>query len=266
MVASATERFELALQTAAGQVTAAVDVPTGFVPVAAIVPVMHRLGEEAQALEVTRLRELGQAPSCQKGCAACCRMLVPVSIPEAFALRDWIRSCPVEEQVRISTRLSHAKSQLLSHELWQRLADLCEEGKHVDEQTLEEVNRAYYALRIPCPFLTEEACTIYEQRPSACRELLVTSPPDRCDDVITNPVEPIPVPIQMSTVLGLLWQELAMTSTRLIPLPLILDWTERHEHESARTWRGAQLLDQALEKAWRFLSQSVSGSSGINLR
>ncbi len=266
MVASATERFEIALHTSAGQVTAAVDVPTGFVPVSAIVPLMHRLGGEAQALELTRLSEQGKAPSCQRGCAACCRMLVPISAPEAFALRDWIRSCPIDQQTRISARLHDVKAQLLSHGLWPRLAEFSEEGRQVDDQILEDVNRAYYALRIPCPFLEDEECTIYEHRPAACRELLVLSPPDRCADVIKNPVEPVPVPIQMSTVLGLLWQELATTSTRLIPLPLILEWAERHEQEREQTWGGTQLFDQALEKLWRFLSQSVSGNSTSNVR
>ncbi|HBH79533.1 MAG TPA: zinc/iron-chelating domain-containing protein, partial [Nitrospira sp.] len=73
------ERFEIALNTSAGQITTAVDVPTGFVPVTSIVPLMRRLGEEAQALEVARVGEEGKVPSCQKGCAACCRMLVPLS-------------------------------------------------------------------------------------------------------------------------------------------------------------------------------------------
>lgn len=266
MGTSATERFEIALHTTAGQVTAAVDVPTGFVPVSAIVPLMHRLGGEAQAIELARLGEQGKAPSCQKGCAACCRMLVPLSAPEAFALRDWIRSCPIDQQTRISARLHDVKAQLLSKGLWPQLTELCEEGTDVNDQFLEQVNRAYYALRIPCPFLMDEECTIYEQRPAACRELLVTSPPDRCDDVIANPVEPVPVPIQMSTVLGLLWQELAKTSTRLIPLPLILEWAERHERAREQTWQGSQLFDQALEKLWRFLSQSGSGNSIGNVR
>ncbi|MBH0179097.1 MAG: AMP-binding protein [Nitrospira sp.] len=47
----ATERYEIALNTRAGRLTTAVDVPTAFVPVTAIVPLMRRLGEEAQALK-----------------------------------------------------------------------------------------------------------------------------------------------------------------------------------------------------------------------
>ena len=43
---------------------------------------------------------------------------------------------------------------------------------------------------------------------------------------------------------------------RLIPLPMALEWAERHEEESRRTWPGSSLLDQVLDNMWRFLSQA----------
>lgn len=254
------ERFEIALHTPAGQVTSAVDVPTGFVPVSAIVPLMRRLGEEAQALEVARSIESGKAPSCHKGCAACCRMLVPLSAPEAFALRDWVRSRSAEEQEHIARRFSEAKVRLLSHGIWQQLSALCEATLTTDDVALDGVNRLYYALRLPCPFLVDEICSIYDERPAACRELLVTSPSMHCEDLTKTPIEPVSVPIQVSTVFGLVWQELTNTPTRLIPLPLALEWADRYEGESRRTWKGSELFDQALDKAWRFLSQSFAES------
>ncbi|NGZ97674.1 MAG: zinc/iron-chelating domain-containing protein [Nitrospira sp. WS110] len=254
------ERFEIALNTPAGQITSAVDVPTGNVSVSAVVPLMRRLGEEAQALEVVRSLESGKAVSCHKGCAACCRMLVPLSGPEAFALRDWIRSRPTDQQEHIARRFSEAKTRLLAQGVWQQLAALCESPLTTDEDRLEGVNRSYYALRLPCPFLEEEMCTIYDERPAACRELLVTSPSDRCDDLTKNPIDPVAVPIQVSTVLGLVWQELTADSTRLIPLPLALEWAEGHDEQSRRTWRGGELFDQALDKTCRFLSQAFATS------
>jgi hypothetical protein len=56
--------------------------------------------------------------------------------------------------------------------------------------------------------------------------------------------------------LGLLWGELTKTPARLIPLPLALDWAERHQRENQPTWQGPWLLDRALDKVWRFLSQA----------
>ncbi|MGC4097727.1 MAG: YkgJ family cysteine cluster protein [Nitrospira sp.] len=259
MTSPTTEHFEIALTTAAGQITTVVEVPIGFVPVTSIVPLMRRLGEEAQALEVARSVEGGKTPSCSKGCAACCRMLVPLSSPEAFALGQWVRSLPSVQQARISKRFAEAKAQLLSHGLWQQLSKLGDTSTPQNDDELEEVNRRYYALRMPCPFLEDESCTIYDERPVACRELLVTSPAEHCKDLINNPVEPIPVPVRISTVLGLLWQELMPSPTRLIPLPVALEWAGRHEDEKERMWKGAELLNRALDKMWRLLSLSFQG-------
>jgi Fe-S-cluster containining protein len=189
-------------------------------------------------------------------------MLVPLSGPEAFALREWVHSRPTDEQQHIARRFSESKTRLLSQGIWQQLAALCDAPPAMDDETLDRVNRSYYALRLPCPFLEEEVCTIYDERPAACRELLVTSPSQQCDDLTLNPIDPVAVPIRVSTVLGLVWQELTKEPARLIPLPLALEWAERHDEESRRTWKGVELFDQALDKTWRFLSQAFAGSNG----
>ena len=75
------ERFEVALNTPAGRLTTAIDVPTGFIPITAIVPVSRRLGEEASQLEVQHAIAAGQTISCRIDCAACCRMLQQAAQP-----------------------------------------------------------------------------------------------------------------------------------------------------------------------------------------
>jgi Fe-S-cluster containining protein len=249
-----TERYEIALNTRAGQLTTAVDVPTGFVPITAIVPAMRRLGEEAQAMEQRRQAEEGRQLSCRKGCAACCRMMVPLSPPEAFALQDYIAALPAERRSRIGERLAQAKSVLLSHGLWHRLRAIGESDQGPDDAALEPINRDYYALRLPCPFLEDELCSIYEERPAACRELLVTTPAEWCQDLVQNPVEQIPVPVRIGPALSMLWADMTQTPPRLIPLPTALEWAEQHRQEKGQSWAGTELLDRALDKVWRFLS------------
>jgi len=249
------ERFDIALNTPAGRLTTALDVPTGFVPIAAIVPVTRKLGEEALQLEESRARELGHTISCRMGCAACCRMLVPVSPPEAFALRDYMAQLPTERQTVISTRLAEAKALLIRHGLWSKLLAVAESSTPLSDEELEPINRAYYALRLPCPFLEHEMCSIYEARPAACRELLVTSPAELCQDIVGNAVVPLPVPLRIGTVLGLVWGTMTESSPKLIPLPLALEWADQHRDDATRTWAGSSLIDQVLDKMWRFLSQ-----------
>ena len=249
------EHFEISLQTPSGEITSAVGVPTSFVPITAILPLMRSLGEEAQALEQQRLAESGQAISCRKGCAACCRMLVPISAPEAFALANRIDQAERDERTRLLAQLDLATQRLANAGLLKELIDLSESTQPVTDEAIEPLNRAYYALRMPCPFLDHEVCTIYEDRPAACRELAVTSPATSCQDMTNAAIQPVPVAVRISTTLSLLWADLTGTAPRLIPLPLAVDWASRHLAEQKQRWAGTELFQQALDKIWRYLSQ-----------
>jgi Fe-S-cluster containining protein len=255
------ERFEVALNTPAGRLTTAIDVPTGFIPITAIVPVTRRLGEEAAELEVQQAVEAGRTISCRKGCAACCRMLVPLSAPEAFALSEYVEQLPPDRRTLLLNHLSDTKDRLKHEGLWERLNDVAETSKPVSDEELDPINQSYYALRIPCPYLENELCSIYEARPAACRELLVTSPAELCQDLVHNPIVPLRVSMRISSILGLVWGSLTSTPPRLIPLPMALEWAEQHEEEARRTWPGSSLLDQVLDKMWRFLSQEFQKRS-----
>ncbi|MCP9442634.1 MAG: YkgJ family cysteine cluster protein [Nitrospira sp.] len=250
-----TERFDISIKTEAGPLSAEVEVPSAPVPLTSLVPLLRDLGAEAQSMEEARAAEKGRFRSCAKGCAACCRMLVPLSPPEAFRLMDYIGQLPSEQQQRLAARLEQVKSLLVSHGLWQQLIDVAESERPLNDEELAPLNEAYYSLRIPCPFLEKNTCAVYEERPSACRELLVTSPPTSCDDMVKNRVEALPTPIRIGTVLGLLWGDLTAASPRLIPLPMVAEWVERHSSDRSRTWEGSFLLRSALETVEQFLHQ-----------
>ena len=250
-----TERLEVALTTPCGDMTVPVDVPTGFVPITAILSSLRAVGEQAMAMEEQQAGIAGERVSCQKGCAACCRMLVPVSAPEAFALHDVIAEMPQERRSAVRRKLDEARRRLLHAGLLDPLTTVAESSRQLTDEEMEPVNHAYYGLQMPCPFLEEEVCSIYEDRPAACRELLVTSPAELCSDLVHNPVRPLPVPLRISTVLGLLWSELAGGPIRFIPLPLAWDWAQRHLSDRSPMWRGAQLFERAIEMIWRFLVQ-----------
>lgn len=190
-------------------------------------------------------------------------MLVPVSAPEAFALKDAIDRLPDQRRTVIGTRLEATKAWLQAEALLEPLNALAETTTPVGDEEFEPINRRYYALRIPCPFLEDESCSIYDDRPAACRELLVTSPAPLCEDLTDPAIRPVPVSLRMSTALGLLWAEVTNTVPRLIPLPLALGWAERHQGEHRRTWQGSELLDKVLEKIWRLLSQELAQRKGM---
>ena len=183
-------------------------------------------------------------------------MLVPLSAPEAFALQEYVKQLPADRQTQLLNRLQETTDRLTQAGLWNRMRDIAEASRQVPDEELDPINQSYYALRIACPYLENELCSIYEARPAACRELLVTSPAELCQDLVQNPVTPLPISMRMSSILGLTWGALTNSPPRLIPLPMALEWAERHEAESQQTWPGSSLLDQVLDNMWRFLSQA----------
>lgn len=258
---TAVEHFEISLQTPSGEISTAVGVPTSFVPITAILPLMRSLGEEAQVLEQRRLLQAGQRVSCEKGCAACCRMLVPISVPEAFALTNTIDRLDQNERNRLLSKLDLAQQQLARAGILKQLSSLADSSEPLSDEAIEPLNRAYYALRMPCPFLDNETCSIYADRPAACRELAVTSPATECQDMTTQTVQPVPVAVRLSTALSLLWADLTGTAPRLIPLPLAVDWARRHKEEQTNQWAGTELFEKAMDKIWRYLSQEKARRS-----
>ncbi len=251
------ERLNLSINTTSGEMHAQVDVPTGVIPITDIVPVLRSLGEQAQALEVSKTLQTGKTISCQKGCAACCqRIMVPVSPPEAFGLAEMLKTLPQDHRERIEHRLTETLARLHTAGLLPLLQDLAESPRQKSDAEVDPINRAYYALRIPCIFLENDACSIYEHRPAACREYLVTSPADLCQDTEKNSVEVLHIPLRAGTVLSVLWANLTGGPVRLMPLPVAFEWAETHQDLNTQTWKGGDLFHKAMDGLGKFLQQT----------
>ena len=188
--------------------------------------------------------------------------MVAVSPPEAFSLAEMMATLPVVHRRRIEDRLAATRERLAEAGLLPALQDLAESTTQQNDESSDPVNRAYYALRLPCIFLEDGMCSIYEHRPSACREHLVTSPAELCQDTAKNPVTELSIPLRAGTVLSILWADLMGGPVRLIPLPIMFEWVERHRSMLEQTWNGLDLFDQALEGLGKFLKQALKSTSG----
>jgi hypothetical protein len=60
------------------------------------------------------------------------------------------------------------------------LRELMDDPRRIPPEGLEELGRQYLSAGIACPFLEEEHCTIYADRPMACRQHAVSSDPAEC--------------------------------------------------------------------------------------
>jgi Fe-S-cluster containining protein len=138
------------------------------------------------------------------------------------------------------------------------LQELAESPIQKTDSDLDPINRAYYALRLPCIFLENDACSIYEHRPAACREYLVTSPSELCKDTEKNPVQVLHIALRAGTVLSVLWAELTGGPVRLMPLPVAFEWAEKHRALNKKTWKGLDLLNTTLDGLGKYLHQTIA--------
>lgn len=179
-------------------------VPNGPVAATAVLPALQGLVNA-----VVGAAEAGQEISCRKGCGACCRQLVPISRTEGEALLALVEAMPRERRKAVRARFAAAEATIAR-------AGLAERGGRSDR----EMSVAYFALRVPCPFLEEESCSIHPDRPLVCREYLVTSPAELCAGPTQEGVVPVPVPK-----LSLAARRLQDESETWFPLAMLMAWS-----------------------------------------
>jgi Fe-S-cluster containining protein len=116
---------------------------------------VHRRVDAAQAQFGQLKPELVRAVRCQRGCSHCCRVRVELTPDEADLLAERVRAGQAEPD----------RERLERQRTWASAADFI--GKPHREAD--------------CVFLgADGACTVYADRPSACRAVLVTSDPSLC--------------------------------------------------------------------------------------
>ena len=132
----------------------------------------------------------GQVISCGKGCVHCCKFYVDASLQECEAI--------VYHLYQHDEALRHF---LAAFDGWrdriQRIERCFRKLNNLTERSAaglatEEEKRIIYdelvnysLADIPCPFLAEGACSIYEVRPYVCAGLVATTPQEWC-----NPAHP----------------------------------------------------------------------------
>jgi Fe-S-cluster containining protein len=186
-----------------------------------ILPILQRISDKVAAGAAERALAAGSPISCKAGCAACCRQPIPVSEPEARRLAEMVAAMPEPRRTQLQSRFEAARAALEAAGLLEAFR-----AHHAAREPVStETTLRYFHLRVDCPFLENETCSIYPDRPLVCREYLVISDPRICDD-------PAPTTVQRIKLTSLL--------ERLLPLA--------REHTS----KGWVLLVEAL----RFAAQT----------
>ena len=198
-----------------------VSVPTGPITLHDLLPLAQSLTDAVVGAASQQVAAEGKSVSCCAGCGACCRQLVPITPVEAHRLREVVEALPEPRRSQILERFEDALHRLAE-------AGLLEILQH-PEKWLEEgyvaLGLRYFQQGIPCPFLEEESCSIYLDRPLSCREYLVTSPAENCQHPTQENIDRVRMPVRLSPALARFRRvESAPHLARWVPLVLALEW------------------------------------------
>lgn len=203
-------------------VRADIPVPAGKTLPLPMLPAFRQLAEIVVDHAVQAVRSQGKEISCKKGCGACCRQLVPISALEARRLRDLVNEMPEPRRSEVSARLESARSRLEQTGMLEQLLH----PETLPRGAARTLGLDYFRLGIACPFLEEESCSIYHDRPIACREYLVTSPAENCAKPSAESVECVPVAAKVSNAVAAFEPHTGPASW--VPLIVALEWAEAH--------------------------------------
>jgi|HubBroStandDraft_6_1064221.scaffolds.fasta_scaffold650413_2 Fe-S-cluster containining protein len=215
-----------------------------------LLPILLSLTDAVVAMSESWAADNGKTISCRAGCAACCRQLVPVSELEALHLAHLVEAMPLDRRERVMQRFHRAREQAAPALRRFHAAS--------GAAAAEEIGNAadpYFALGIPCPFLEQERCSIHPDRPTACREYLVTSPPEHCVGLDLAEVKRVPVPSTVSSALFCFSPGSKTADPKVMPLIESLSWATAHKNDP-------EPLIPARELFRDFIRQISGGEAG----
>jgi Fe-S-cluster containining protein len=211
-------------------------VPEGPARLDELLPALRAIDDRMIGITVARQDAAGQPISCRKGCSACCRMQpVPITAPEAFAVARLVDALPEPRRGAVRTAFTAAVARVRAAGLYDLL--MRRDSLNTREAALATARR-YMALALPCPFLVNDSCSIYAERPFVCRQYLVTSPPKFCDAPLDNPVKPVKTPARFATALLNAAQALTGRTQYTVPLVLALECAEANKKNLTLTHDG----------------------------
>lgn len=210
-----------------------------------IAPLARTLSTKLTDTVLDRLHRNGKFSPCCKGCSACCNYLIPLSVPEAFRLREELLALPAEQgRALLQSCLDTAKRILDEKPKEFDINELTEAECQIQ---INQLGKWYAGLKLPCPFLSDSLCTSYENRPVACREYIVTGSALLCEDERTDESQIVQMPVSVLQCLGQLTAELEQSNIEAVMLPLAIPWAQENLERSERTWPAVTMVERFVE-------------------
>jgi Fe-S-cluster containining protein len=212
-----------------------------------LVPLARSLATRIGTAALKQADSEGASVPCKKGCAACCRYMVPLSAPEALVMGREIGSLSESGDATTRRALTSAANRILAG--WSDSPFLKTGLNDSEGQTgdIEAIGQWYASLEMDCPFLGEGQCTIYDKRPLACREHAVLGTASHCEGYTPGCGNKLEMPATVLDALAQLAAEVEQTEPQAVMMPLVPFWYTENHHRQIRTWPGQELVARFLD-------------------
>jgi Fe-S-cluster containining protein len=143
-------------------------------------------------------------------------------------------------------------------------AEYLSDPKPIPPEQIRDMSSRYMALGLVCPFLEDEACGIYPDRPFVCREYLVNSPKELCANPLSGMVKTIPIVLELAAITLELAAAITGRAQRTVPLTLLLVYAQAHREELEQSYPSNQLWYQAMGKLLSAAHRCADPPSGMD--
>ena len=136
-------------------------VPDTKVGAVELIPFYQALTNDIVSHSIEQSVKAGKNVSCKAGCGSCCAQPVPVTDLEALNLAKIVKSMPEPRQARIRQRFAGSQAALADAGLEESLKGIAS----LDKESSKAIGINYFSLGLDCPFLEDQRCSIYPDRP-----------------------------------------------------------------------------------------------------
>lgn len=199
-------------------------VPAKPVKARKMLPIFQQMTSSFVDLSVKAAEENGLEISCKKGCGACCRQAVPLAEVEIYQIARLVENLPEPRRTEIKRKFEEGCRRFHENGWFERLDNYA----HLSIQERGQIIKDYFYEGVACPFLEDESCSIHVDRPTSCREYLVTSPPENCARPSNETVRMVNIPIKTSRAVRYVGKSENLVKINFIPMIRALEWAEKY--------------------------------------
>lgn len=215
--------------------------PTKPVKPTRMLPVLHKMTDKFVDTAVEVFVEESEPISCRAGCAACCRQPVPLAEFETYQLAELVEELPEPRRTIVKQRFAEAVGKLEKIDWFNRVEKILNAPD--SKEKVAKLGLEYIYQNIACPFLENESCSIYQNRPLVCREFLVTSPAENCQNPSPENIKVVDLKFKVSEIVRSLWKTRNLPTANFVTMIYALEWAKKNPDKFGKK-RGEEWLGE----------------------